>query len=215
MKFTLCKRCIALVAIILFPGQGLAALVSYTSESDFLAASNQVSVESFESFQPSGLISSLVSPLFTITHNDFFRVLDTPSVHDTQAADGVTYLEERSGITFVNSMVFSGFDAPLTAFGFFVSDYGDFGTRPLVMTVNDTNMFTIASPPRTSGNQLYFGVVATNTDRIHTVELASDDAIGIDKVSISAIVPEPTTGSFFCWAIAIVSAVGRRSRTKR
>ncbi|MBX9580957.1 MAG: PEP-CTERM sorting domain-containing protein [Gemmataceae bacterium] len=175
--------------------QAQAGFVTYTDETSFLAAAGNVTVESFEN-STGTTITSLTTPNFSVQHTgSTFSVLDSPSPFGTFATDGVRYLEESTGLI-SNEFRFFGFAAPLTAFGLDVTDYGDFGVQPLVMTINGTTQFTIATPPRANGNLLYFGVVATGTDRIVEVRLGSDDAIGIDKVSIllgNSAVPEPAS----------------------
>lgn len=138
-------------------------------------------------------------------------VLSAPSPFGTFATDGVRYLEEAAVAT--NEFVFSGFAGPLTAFGLNITDYGDFGTASLVMTINGTTSFVIATPsgPGANGSLRYFGVVATAGDTITEVRLRSGDAVGIDKVGISApaVVPEPMPALLVALGIAAIAGSRR------
>jgi len=200
-----------------------AGFIVFTSESTFLAAAGPVTVESFENSSGTG-ITSLITPNFLLQHTgSTFSVLSSPSPFGTFATDGVRYLEE-SAAGFTNEFRFSGFAAPLTAFGLHVTDYGDFGSQSLVLTINGTTQFTVATPPRPNGNLLYFGVVATGPDRITDVRLGSDDAIGIDKVSLSSVsaVPAPaslwmlSTGAaaLICWTRVRRSSIAERAAAR-
>lgn len=168
-----------------------AGFIAFMNEAAFLAAAGSVTVESFEGSAGTNL-TSLTTPNFQLQHTgSTFSVLSAPSPFGTFATDGVRYLEEDSA-GFVNEFQFTGFAEPLAAFSLDITDYGDFGTLPLVLTINGTTPFTIATSPRPNGNLLYFGVVATGVDQITNVRLSSGDAIGIDRVSIAAV-PEPST----------------------
>jgi hypothetical protein len=187
-----------LAALALAPSAAFSALVTFDDEPTFLASSGPVVVEGFETSTGSN-ISSLTTPNFVLTHSQTFSVLSSPSVYGTFAIDGTHFLEESLALV-VNEMRFDGFTSPLTSFGLYVTDFGDNGAQPLTMTINGATTFTIAAQPRPNGNLLFFGVVASGGDQITKVVLASDDAIGIDKVSLSPV-PEP--GSLLMAAMAV------------
>lgn len=186
-------RALARLAIGLIAAVGAEAradFFTFTDAGGFLTAAGDVTVESFEGSSGTNL-TSLSTPNFLLTHTgSAFSVLDTPSPFGTFATDGVRYLEENTAGT--NEFLFSGFAGPVTAFGLDVTDFGDFGALPLVLTINGTAQFTVAVPPHPDGSLLFFGVVATGPDQITDVRLRSGDAIGIDNVRLTAV-PEPTT----------------------
>ena len=181
-------------------GQEIEAnLVTLTDKEQFLGAAGNVTLESFETSSGSN-IYSLTTPNFKITHTggSGFSVLTEPSPYGTAATDGSRHLEEISGGS-PNQFQFYNFQEPLKAFGLFIMDYGDYGNAPLQMIINNTSTFTIAETGHPDGNILYFGVVADGGDVITDVRLLSDDAIGLDEISLAASVPEPNIFFlFFC-----------------
>ena len=196
------------LSFIVSSSQGFSAFVTFTDESTFLASSDAVVVEGFESSSGTN-ISSLSTPNFLITHSQSFSVLGAPSPFGTFAIDGTNFIEESlAGVA--NEFRFDGFAAPLTSFGLFVTDYGDFGIESLTLTIDDANAFVIASQPLADGNSLFFGVVATGGDKFSKVTLRSDDAIGIDRVSVSAV-PEP---SRLVLSVVVVGSIAT-ARTRR
>lgn len=161
-----------------------AGFTEYTDQASFLSAAGNTVTESFETSAGSQ-IAFLATPNFTLTHNRTFSVLSAPSPFGTSATDGVRYIEETSAQA--NEMLFQGFAANTTAFGLFITDFGDFGSADLTLTVNNNAPIIIASPFIPNGDIRYFGIVATGGDIINSVTLASGDAIGIDEVSVSAV----------------------------
>lgn len=207
LKRVLCAMASAIACMHASPAS--ATLTSYDSESAFLAAAGNVTVESFESSSGSGL-TTLQTPNFLLSHSGgTFSVLTSPSPYGTFATDGTHFLEEATALV-NNQFQFAGFAAPISAFGLYITDYGDYGSHPLVLTVNSTDQFVIATPtgPSANGSLLYFGVVASGTSLITNVTLGSDDAIGIDKVSVSTV-PETSSLILSCTGLLLMALFAR------
>ncbi len=182
-----------------------ATILTFDDEGDFLTAAGTVSVESFESSSGTNLLA-LTTPSFQLDHSSGFSVLNSPSPFGTFATDGVRFLEELT--VQPNEFRFHNFVSPLRAFGLFITDYGDFGSAPLTLTINNSQTIVIATTGGLDGNLRYFGVVANAGEEIIDIRLTSDDAIGIDEVSFSSAVPEPS--SFLLLGVAVLLMARKR-----
>ncbi len=199
----------AVVFLFCFTQKAQAGFITFDNENDFLSAAGPVLVESFESFSSiagqSQVRSSLSTTNFEINHfggSNFF-VADEP-LFGGFATDGIHYLEEVSTGS-PNTFHFHSFQEPITAFGLFITDFGDFGNQsvPLEMTINDSTTLFIANPGDPDGSIRYFGVIATGGEIITDVKLTNADALALDEVSISAGVPEPSGILMFFFALVL------------
>lgn len=194
-----------------------AGIIQFTNEADFLAATVNPSLESFESFSATNSrnLTNLAANDFTLSvgPGENFGVFNqAPDFFGTFATHGVNYVVSHVA---TSSMTFT-FNQPVAAFGLNVTDFGDNQAGDLILSVGPDS-YTIASGPRPNGNQLFFGVIDTMGSFSSVTLTAQGDSIGIDEVYTAEtvqIVPEPHSLAMFLIGICCVTllSVVRRSR---
>lgn len=135
-----------------------AGLITFTNEADFLAATVDPSLESFESFTATNtrILTNLPVTDFTLSvvAGEEFGVFDQLNFNGTFATDGDNYVVSH---TTTSSMTFT-FSQPIAAFGLNITGFGDNAEQDLILEAG-TESFTIASGPLPDGNLRFFGVV--------------------------------------------------------
>jgi len=154
--------------------------MTFDDESAFLAMTQSPSLESFEGLTAtnSQAVAPIVTPGFTLTSPDNMGIFNTPSQGRT-ATDGVNYLNGvRESLTFT-------FANPKTAFGFNITDFGDFGGGVLTFMNNAGDSFSAAmgSFPSGTGN-VFFGVINYTMpfDMVILTHTNANDALGYDEI---------------------------------
>lgn len=165
------------------------APVTFTDEASFLTAAGTTSLEGFEGLTATNtrVLPSIATANFMITTSGTIGIYDAADFNGTFATEGSNYL-----VNAITSPLTFTFSQAVNAFGFQVTDYGDFGGDNLVLQLGGQS-YTIASPGLANGNQLFFGVVDADASFATAVLSANTDAFGIDQVHTVTAVPEPTT----------------------
>ena len=201
---------------------------TYTSESNFLATMSGPNMESFESFNA-----------FPLPASDFFVMTDftmsalpmtggsqpvhTPALHAELGPDFTLNISATDGPAFVRYDSDAGetlrftFNSPQRGFGVNVVDWGDWGIGSLILSDDLGNSFTVATTPRNDGNQLFFGVINTQStfSQIDLLSQPTLNSFGIDEVYYGGnIVPEPSTLTLLAVS-GLLGLLGWRWRRRR
>jgi hypothetical protein len=229
-EFRCASRVFVLISLllVLFPGTAPAAPTIINSESAFLTAAGTVSQESFENLTATNTFSFNQS--FTLT--DFTFALGTPSgsgggvrnlpYFGTHATDGDQFIinSTAGGGTFP---VLLTFNAPITAFGINITDFGDDpreAASTLIFTTDtgvtgNTGLLLLGD-----ANEQFFGLIDTNPFTSIRIERNPADGelnIGYDEVyyNTATAVPEPASllliGSGF---VGLAATAWTRRRVK-
>ncbi len=188
-----------------------AQLATFQDETQFLAAANGVTVESFEQLAARTRSTDPVTVAsFTVTPSPgLLGVQDGANSpedgHGAFATDGTKYLFTYRENQAAGTLRFD-LSAPATAFGFDFTDLGE--TAGLfTLTTNAGESLTpqtaLEAPPlRANGNQAFFGIVqSTPFTQVFLTSTGIDDSYGIDKVSVH---PTPAPASLLTGLLGAV-----------
>jgi hypothetical protein len=213
-------------ALLAVQGAAHATLVTYGSESSFLAAVGSLPYESFEGLSARNRgADPVVAALFTVTPNPSLIGIqtapDTPETgYGAFASDGTHYLYTYRDFQSTNTLLFE-LSAPVTAFGLYILDFGeDTGTLTLTTDAGDAIVGVTAAnippagPTLPSGNQFFFGFAqSTPFTEVTLTSTVYDEAFGIDEVFVgSAPVPAPSALALLLSGALAGGLVNRRRR---
>ncbi len=167
--------------------------VMFTVKEAFLDAvtCRTISLESFESLSATNQInaSTLTAAGLTVTTNN------PPSLgiwnqryQGAFATDGTQWMGIEENRLIVPQVITLTFDIPINHFGFYTTDYGDFGNGNLIFNNDAGDEATAASSGLPSGNRQFFGII-NSAAAFRTVTLThslAGEFFGIDEV-------------YFCW----------------
>ena len=181
---------------------------SNAAQANFLANLTGVGTENFEAFA-----TGATAPLtLTFVGAGTAALTGAGSINDTPnsgafATSGSKYFftSNAAGNEFTVT-----FNANRSAFGFFATDVGDFGTQLSLQLTNAANVMTTINVPHAvgsggniNGNVFFYGIIAqTAADDFKTIKFTSTtgvtDSFGFDDMTVGAreqvsLVPEPTT----------------------
>lgn len=194
--------CAAVVLVAALPA---AAADVYTDEASFLAAVARIAQESFECFDET--VPGGSDPIVT----DSFEMTIVPAFGSTVAPMGIQGPGTPSGphptegvrhvvagnTSFTNgqfALTFT-FVAPVTEFGIWITDFGDYNGGVLSFGNSSGDEVTIAvNPPRLAdGNEIFWGI--RNTQAPFTTatlyKTTQGDGVGLDQVYFTPIGHQP------------------------
>lgn len=186
------RTLIGLTTLLAFSTPLYAATITFNNKQAFLAAAGDVQLESFENGHPtawsaSGTIRTGNNGGHHPTHGDSYKVWGSPT---TVLPAGLVVMD------------FGEFqDTPVSALGFYVTDFGDTTQPPGVLgelTVTDdlgrTFVMAVSPPTRPNAEELFFGIISDEPMRRFTVEASTiNDGLGYDEVYFRYAIPEPST----------------------
>lgn len=210
----------------LTPGGGVSG-DPVTARNSFLSNLSGVGTEDFESL-PTGSIGTGVSLSFpgstgaitaNLTGGGPGEILSSLGA-GRFATSGTQYLETSSAQSF--NIAFSD---PISAFGFFGTDIGDFGGEVILTLSNGTteiiNIGNSTNAP--DGSLLFFGFIDSMNSYTNIAfdNTSGDDFFGFDDMTIGDIgqitpqpLPLPATVSLFGIGLASLGVAMRRNRRK-
>lgn len=217
-----------LMACAMIPSLASASVQHYDNEISFLAAASQyvMKMESFEQLPVDNhpgvlavdslpcIYPTLALPDFTlVAESETLSVADLDRVAGMHATDAAQYVIHYYGTHEISMHQLDFmFEVPIYAFGVNVADWGDVANKnPLGGNLEFNNNtgyeHVIASAPRPSDNDLFFGIVSeTPFTRATLTHTQIGDSYSIDETYYG--VPEPTT----LLALVIGSIVIQRKR---
>ena len=189
--------------LVMWISQASADLMTYSSESEFLAATGASLMESFETVEPIPAPGSpIVTTYFTVTPDspvpsDFYltNLVNTPS-GGSHPTDGDWWIHVGTPYN-VGGTIILDFSHPINHFGFSVVDFGDGEAGSLLIRndVGDTYTIKTVPPLLADANEFFFGLVNTSQTFTH-VEIEAttvSDGMGFDEFYFTNSVPEPSS----------------------
>jgi hypothetical protein len=190
----------------------------------FLANLANIGTETFESFTPGTFVPLNLnfSALGNAVLSGSGTVVSGANAGGQFPISGSQYLLTGGGAGFnIN------FANPVSAFGFYATDIGDFGGQ-IVLTLTDINgqnsglpvPNTIGANGSTSGSVLYYGFLdATKTYRsIQFSNTSETDIFAFDNLTVGTVNPAPEPGEFALMGLGMVGLFAlrgvKRGRTK-
>jgi hypothetical protein len=193
----------AVLVVVASSGEAVAVLHNeYYDESEFLAATPPLDMESFETYALTGPTDYLSLDHFTIQASaSTLMISDTPYVSGGHATDGVQYVVSET----VAYQLDFDLSSPVKAFGLTMVDWGDSqgGTGWLTFSNQGEELFTMTVALIIGPSDLEYFYGAACVEEFDHVTIGHDsgsDAFAFDEVYFG--VPEPvslailTVGSF-------------------
>jgi hypothetical protein len=199
-----------------------AAIFTFTNEAAFRAAVSGEKLESFETYQPTGVGSNSLTltdfsmsalpapnnsaPLFMFPLQVFLGY--DPGLN-ANATHGNAWARYQSD---ANETLRFVFNSPVQNFGVNIIDWGDtlYSPGSLILSTDLNDSHTIASAPQGNGNVMFFGLINTSA-AFSTIDLLSQpqlNTFGVDEVYYAArstVIPEPAM--LFVWSLLFASSL--------
>lgn len=189
----------------------------------FLANLANVGTETFESFRTGTFVplTANFSGLGTAVLSGTGTVVSGNDGGGRFPVSGTQYLLTDAGAGF--NLRFS---APVSAFGFYGTDIGDYGGQ-IVLTLTDTSGAlttltvpnTIGSNGSTSGSMLYYAFLDSGNayTNIEFSDTSTPDVFAFDNITVGSINPAPEPGAFALMGFGLVSlfALRQAKRSRR
>ena len=183
------------------------ALMTYTDEASFVAASGPLALETFESSptigDPSGGGQAMLTfgSLTASSTPDALKVFDAPSFGNMNVTPGGSqYLAVDTDIADTGAIVTFTFDQPTFEFGSFVIDV----QSSVVTVMVEGEMFEI--PIAGDGSVQYFGVVSDMPITSISFDMGTDSFNSFDDIRYTI----PTPGAAAIMSFAGLMALRRR-----
>jgi MYXO-CTERM domain-containing protein len=216
------------VSSLCLPFAAVAANAVFTTESSFVAAAGATVIESFET-TATGVrsLSPVTTPSFVVAPQAPSDAPigvnggpNTPNMgFGAAATDGVRYLTVYLPNAPQGALVFN-LAAPTTAFGFNIIDYGE-ATGGLLSIATDFGAYSGGtqlasySTGLANGNVQFFGIAQDQPfTRVVLTATGLDDAYALDKVYLSAPVPEPASAALALAGLAGLAGLRAHRRRK-
>lgn len=199
--------------------------ISFAASGQFAANLNTVGTETFE-----GFATGTIVPL-TLNFSGLGSAVLTGSGTVVSGVDGAGRFP-ITGTQYLLTAPGAGFNlkfnSPVSAFGFYGTDIGDFGAQPL-LTLTDVNgqistltvPSTVGSNGLTSGSVLFYAFL-DNANRYTNIQLSSvqvsatsvPDGFAFDNITVGSVNPAPEPGAFALMGLGMAGLIGLR-RVKR
>jgi hypothetical protein len=196
---------------------------STATQAEFFASLSSVGTESLESFS-TGLFAPLTlnfSGLNTAVLSGNGTVVGGSDAGGRAPFSGTQYLLTSAGAAFTLR-----FNSPVSAFGFYGTDVGDYGGQILLILTDTVGRMTTLTVPNTvgaagstTGSALYFGFYDLSASYASVIvsDTSSVDVFGFDSFSVgtprpSNAVPEPGTYALFGGGLTALCVLGVRFR---
>lgn len=185
----------------------------FDNETDFLNEVSPNLFESFESFDDKAFSNDpILADAFTISPTSAPAEIRSTNTGGHFSTDGIRYIS--AGATADSIELIFDLNAPATAFGLSITDFGDNGTGDLVFRTDLGDLadpFVAATAPLANGNLIFFGFLQETPFNTVTITTGTfDDGIGVDSVHILNSIPEPNS----CSLMVLVIGFGFMRRSK-
>lgn len=190
---------IYLLLIVLLSSGSQASLLIFDDEALFLAATQNLSFESFETQQASNIriASSLSTDGFDMVMNTGPTLgvysVDYLGMH---ATDGSNFVAFSDGLNTVNYQ----FNNPINSFAITLTDYGDFGNGTILFGNDIGQSQTAATSGQSDANEQFFGIISSQSfSQVFLSHQINGEIYGVDSVhyGLSQVqpdsIPEPST----------------------
>jgi hypothetical protein len=204
------KKLITIFIIAIVMGLSLEAMGTvtiYNNKANFLsAAPGPLGMESFEGLLVDNTQATNRSDLIV----NSFKLHGVPYYSDAGLSVWNTSYSGQhatNGTKYVSVASISNLDfclcTPCKAFGLYITDWGDFGTGTLCYSINGQTASQIAVSPLPNGNELFFGIISTQSfNKITLFNNINGESYGIDEV-YHCCIPEPVSAQLMIFGLIL------------